>query len=142
MAARALARRELSSAEVAARLSRARVAPDAGADVLTSLEEAGLVDDARAARARAAALAERGYGDAAIAARLEAAGIGEAHASEAIEALEPETPRARRLVARERDLARAARLLARRGFDPEVVEELFGALDSADEHGLGWAPHT
>ena len=75
VAGRALARRELSSAELAARLERARVDPGAGATVLTSLQEAGLVDDERAARARAAALAERGYGNAAIAARLEAAGI-------------------------------------------------------------------
>lgn len=137
VAGRALARRELSAAELAERLARARVGPAAGGAVLASLERAGLVDDARAARARAAALAERGYGDAAIAARLEVAGIDDAHARDAIAGLEPEIKRARRLVAGELHALKAGRLLARRGFGPDVGEEILDALDSAVDRGLG-----
>ncbi|MDQ4019418.1 MAG: RecX family transcriptional regulator, partial [Actinomycetota bacterium] len=88
-----------------------------------------LLDDARVALARAQALAERGYGDAAICAWLAAAGIGEPESRSAVANLDPEDERARRLVSAERDRARAARTLARRGFDPATVESILGPLD-------------
>ena len=130
VAARALSRRDLSREELRARLEHARVAPTAAADTLEALGRVGLVDDARVAVTRGRALAERGYGNAAIEARLEAAGVAEDAVREAVAALEPEDERARELLRQERDALRGARLLVRRGFDPELVGELVSALDA------------
>jgi regulatory protein len=130
VASRALARRDLSAAELDARLERARVAPSVAAEVAGTLERAGLVDDERFAAGRAESLAARGWGDAAIAARLEAVGVDEAVAGVAVAALEPEAARARVLVERESDPVRQARLLARRGFGEETLESVLeAALD-------------
>lgn len=130
VASRALARRDLSAAELDARLERARVAPSVAAEVAGTLERAGLVDDERFAAGRAESLAARGWGDAAIAARLEAVGVDEAVARVAVAALEPEAARARVLVERESDPVRQARLLARRGFGEETLESVLeAALD-------------
>ena len=127
VATRALARRDLSAAELDARLERARVAPAVAADVAETLGRAGLVDDERYAAGRAAQLAARGWGDAAIAARLEGAGVEEALARAAIAALEPEAARAETLVRAVDDPFRRARLLARKGFGEETLERLAGA---------------
>ena len=130
VASRALARRDLSAAELDARLERARVAPSVAAEVAGTLERAGLVDDERFAAGRAESLAARGWGDAAIAARLEAVGVDEAVARVAVAALESEAERARALVERESDPVRQARLLARRGFGEETLESVLeAALD-------------
>jgi len=130
VASRALARRDLSAAELDARLERARVAPSVAAELAGTLERAGLVDDERFAAGRAESLAARGWGDAAIAARLEAVGVDEAVAGVAVAALEPEAARARVLVERESDPVRQARLLARRGFGEETLESVLeAALD-------------
>lgn len=130
VASRALARRDLSAAELDARLERARVAPSVAAELAGTLERAGLVDDERFAAGRAESLAARGWGDAAIAARLEAVGVDEAVARVAVAALEPEAARARVLVERESDPVRQARLLARRGFGEETLESVLeAALD-------------
>ena len=130
MAARALSRRDLSREELRARLDRADVAPVAAAETLDALGRVGLVDDARVAMTRARALADRGYGNAGIEARLAAAGVSDEAVREAVAALEPEEERARALLRRERDGLKATRLLARRGFDPDLVAELAGALDA------------
>jgi len=63
------------------------VAPAAVADSLAVLSRAGLVDDARFARARAGSLAERGYGDAAIRYDLERQGVAPELVQEALERL-------------------------------------------------------
>jgi regulatory protein len=127
VASRALARRDLSAAELDARLERAHVAPAVAAEVAETLERTGLVDDERFAARRAEALAARGWGDAAISARLEGAGVAEAVARAAIAGLEPESARGRALVGDEPDPLRRARLLARRGFREETLEALAGA---------------
>jgi regulatory protein len=130
VASRALARRDVSAAELDARLERARVAPSVAADIAGTLERAGLVDDERFAAGRAESLAARGWGDAAIVVRLEAVGVDEAVARVAVAALEPEAERARALVERESDPVRQARLLARRGFGEETLESVLeAALD-------------
>jgi SOS response regulatory protein OraA/RecX len=126
-AGRILARRDVSARVLTERVER-RAGALAG-EVVTSLEAAGIVDDGRSARARASALADRGWGDAAIAARLESEGFDEAVAREAIEDLPAESERAPSVIGPEPNRARAARLLARRGFAPEIVEETAGALD-------------
>ena len=130
VAAGTLARRDASADEVRTRLARARVEPSAAADAVASLERAGALDDRRFARSRASALAARGYGDAAILAGLEAAGVGESGAREAGADPAPESERARALVTTQTDPGKTARLLARRGFAFDVVEEVVGALDS------------
>ncbi len=129
VAARALARRDLSAGQLDARLARARVAPSTAGEVVAALQQAGVVDDGRLACARARALADRGYGDAAIAARLETEGIEEPLVRDALAELAPEADRAQAVARRERDPRRAGRLLARRGFAHETVESVLGALD-------------
>src|SRR5262249_8249412 len=88
---------------------------------LAALERAGVLDDARAARGRAKALAERGSGDAMIRDDLERRGVFGDVLDDAIAALEPELERARRLVGADGGGHRAARRLAARGFDEDVV---------------------
>ena len=74
----------------------------------TTLERAGLVDDARVAATRAESLAERGFGDAAIRYDLEREGIAGDLIEEALGGLEPEPERARALMERRGDGGRRA----------------------------------
>jgi SOS response regulatory protein OraA/RecX len=99
---------------------------------LHTLTRAGIVDDDRFARERAAALAARGSGDALIRADLIAAGISGAAASAALAALEPERERAIRLAAVRGETIATARWLARRGFAGEAIEAALPKL-VADE---------
>lgn len=130
LAGRVLARRDLSTRALAARLARAGTARGAVEATVTALVEAGVVDDARVAKARAERLCERGWGDAAILERLEQEGIDVPLAQVAVRLLPPERERAEHLIGRAYDARRAARTLARRGFAPETVEDLFPALDA------------
>jgi regulatory protein len=127
IAARALRRRDLSVHGVAQRLERAAVSPTAAAESLEALERAGLVDDERFARNRAASLADRAYGDAAIRHDLEAQGVGAETIAVALAALEPELGRARTVVARRGSGLRTARYLATKGHARETVEAALGA---------------
>jgi len=122
VAGRALRHRDLSRRRLAERLEGA-VPPAAAAESLAVLERAGVVDDGRVARVRAASLAARGYGDEAIRHRLRAEGLPE----EAVRELEPETERARPLIERRGPGPRTARYLAARGFGEETVEAALGA---------------
>jgi SOS response regulatory protein OraA/RecX len=97
----------------------------AAVDVLV---RAGAVDDGRLACTRASNLAERGWGNAAIVARLHAAGISEEAVERALAGLASEPVRAARLVV-DLPVRRAVAVLARRGFDPELVEEWSAGLD-------------
>jgi SOS response regulatory protein OraA/RecX len=126
---RALARRDLSRRGLAARLERSGIASETAHATTRDLVAAGVVDDVRFASARASRLSERGWGDAAILARLEEDGIDAELASQAVLALPPEGERARTLVGEGGDARRTARLLARRGFSPETLEGVVGALD-------------
>ena len=125
VAGRALRRRDLSRRALADRLERAAVAPAAAEESLATLTRAGLVDDARVARARAQALADRGYGDEAIRHRLAEDGLGE-HAEDALGAPEPESERAVAIVGRRGTGPRTARYLASRGFGEDTVEAAAG----------------
>jgi regulatory protein len=127
VAGRALRRQDLSELGIAERLARASVAPAALAESLAVLSRAGLVDDARFARTRAGSLAERGYGDAAIRHDLERHGVAPEPIQEALESLEAERERARRLVERRGPGARTARYLASKGFGEEALEAAAGA---------------
>jgi SOS response regulatory protein OraA/RecX len=90
------------------------------------LADAGLVDDARLAAARAETLAARGQGDAAIRWDLERRGIAPDEVEAAVARLEPERERAFRIVAERGSGPATARFLARRGFDEDAVDGALG----------------
>lgn len=134
-ASRALARRDLSAARLRERLGERGISPPAAERAVAALLSAGAVDDARLADARARALAERGWGDAAVAARLEHEGIDAEHAAAALTDLAPEAERAAALTGRARDRRSAWRLLARRGFAAEAIEEALARWTDEAEAG-------
>jgi len=121
-AARSLRHRDLSEAELAERLARARVAPASRTETVSRLAEAGIVDDTRLARQRAATLADRGAGDELIRYDLATRGIAPEAVELALHDLDPERERAERIVARRGPGVRTARYLARKGFPEDVVE--------------------
>ena len=121
VATRALARRDYSERELRDRLTRAGVEVAEAEKTLAALRERGLLDDSRFAAQRAAVLAERGRGDAAIRFELERQGVSAEVIDEAVASVEPERDRAERIVSRRGAGAKTARLLAQRGFDPELV---------------------
>ena len=130
-AVRTVSRHDVSSRRLRQRLD-ARGIPSSEAEAaVATLASAGVVDDERLARARAQGIAARGWGDAAIATRLEQEGLPFEAVTQAIEELPTEHERAVALVAREPDRHAAWRLLGRRGFAPETVEEVLGVLDDA-----------
>ncbi|HVH52303.1 MAG TPA: RecX family transcriptional regulator [Gaiellaceae bacterium] len=125
-ATRALAARDRSRRALDDRLAAAGVPAEPRREVLEILEDAGLVDDARFAAGRAAALAERGHGDTAIRFDLERQGVPDELIQEALTALEPERERAKRLADQRGRGVKTARWLAGRGFEPDTVEEVAG----------------
>jgi regulatory protein len=132
VAGRALRRQDLSERRIAERLARASVAPAAVEESLAVLARAGLVDDARFARTRAGNLAERGYGDAAIRHDLTRQGVASEAIQAALEGLEAEAERARRLVERRGQGPSTARYLASKGFGEEALEAAVGANFASD----------
>jgi SOS response regulatory protein OraA/RecX len=127
----ALRSRDLSRRRLAERLARS-VPPPAAAESIATLERAGLVDDERVAGTRAAALADRGWGDEAIRHRLRAEAFDEAVVGEAVDGLETERERARRLIERRGPGPRTARYLSGRGFGEDAVEAALGAAFGQD----------
>ncbi len=134
-AGRTLARRDVSEADLRARLERGGVAPATVDETADTLRRAGALDDERFARGRAQALSERGWGNTAIVARLEAEGAPSEAAREALTELPPEPERAQKLVEGSTP-RKAASLLARRGFDHETAESVLPALDGDTPAGL------
>jgi regulatory protein len=133
-AARALARRERSVAELAARLERRGVPPADREAALQTMIRFGYLDDERVAAGRARALAERGYGDEAIRFDLERRGIEPATIGAAIEELEPEAERASGIVAASGAGAGTARTLRAKGFSAEAIEAVGALAALALEH--------
>jgi SOS response regulatory protein OraA/RecX len=131
-AARALGRRDRSEAGVLEVLRRKGVAEDEAVEAVETLRRLGAVDDERFAEAGAASLAARGYGDAAIGFRLEREGVTRELLERAVEGLEPESERARRLVAYRGATAKTARWLASRGFASESVEAAIAKGEGAE----------
>jgi SOS response regulatory protein OraA/RecX len=129
-AVRAVAKRDLSARALRSRLAARGVRTPAAESALATLTSAGVVDDARAARARASALADRGWGDAAVAARLAGEGFTGGNVQAALAELAPEDERAGPVAMRAGDARAAWRLLARRGFAYETMESVVGNLDA------------
>jgi SOS response regulatory protein OraA/RecX len=126
VAGRALRHRDLSRRRLAERLEGS-VPPAAAAELLATLEGAGLLDDRRVALVRAESLAGRGYGDEAIRHRLRGEGLADELVEEAVAGLTPEPERAGPLIERRGLGPRTARYLAGRGFGEEAVEAALGA---------------
>jgi SOS response regulatory protein OraA/RecX len=129
-AVRALRHRDVSRRRLDERLARRGARPEARADALAALEQAGLVDDARVAANRARSLAERGYGDAAIRFSLAAEQVAPELVEGALAGLEPERERLLRLLPDAPDL-KALRRLAARGFTAETLEDVAGFANGA-----------
>ena len=130
-ATRALSSRDRSRGELVARLDDAGVSEAAREEALSSLEAAGLLDDARVAESRAAELARRGHGNAAIRADLQRRRISSETIAAAIDGLEPEAERAHRLLEGKEQTPALLRRLASRGFSRDTLEDIADAIRSA-----------
>jgi SOS response regulatory protein OraA/RecX len=127
-ATRSLAASDCSALALGQRLARGGHSAAATQDAIASLARAGAVDDARMAKSRAETLARRGYGDAAIRADLRRRLIAAEVAASAVEALEPEAARLRRLLENESVTPALLRRLAARGFSRDSVDEVVSAF--------------
>jgi SOS response regulatory protein OraA/RecX len=134
VATKALARRDFSERGLRERLAEAGVDPAERDRVVERLRYEGVLDESRFATNRADTLAGRGKGDAAIRFDLEAQGLPGEVIEAALAELEPERVRAERILMRRGVSPATARLLAGRGFDPEVVE---AAIASSPAAALG-----
>jgi regulatory protein len=117
-----LRRRDVSAKELDARLARAHVDPTTRAEVVTRLDEVGVIDDNRFASRRAQALAERGAGNDLIRHDLSGRGIVAESIEAAVSLLEPERARAARVVKRRGSSPKTARYLAGKGFSEDAIE--------------------
>lgn len=129
-AVRTVSRRDVSTRRLRERLAARGVRPGEAEGAVAALARAGVVDDARTAGNRARALAERGWGDAAVAARLRGEGFAAEDVQAALGGLRPESERAAALAAPDADPRTTWKLLARRGFSPETVDDVVGPLDA------------
>ena len=127
-AGRQVARGDVARQRLEQRLVARGVRPADATTAVDTLARAGAVDDERLARTRASNLAERGWGNAAIIGRLHQAGISGEAVEGALADLASESVRAARLVV-DLPARTAVAVLARRGFDPELVEEWSAGLD-------------
>jgi SOS response regulatory protein OraA/RecX len=122
----ALRRRDLSQEALSTRLHGKGATPRASREAIELLQRAGVLDDARAALARAASLAARGYGDAAIDADLERRAFPAEVRAEALAALPPERERVEEILAARGVGPRTGRFVAARGFAEEAVARAAG----------------
>lgn len=122
----ALARRDLTAAELEERLARAGFDADARADAIARAGAAGYLDDERVAFERARRLAERNSSDAAIRAELERRSVPDEVVEAALGAVASEEERAVRLSQRLGGGRRAARALLRKGFPEDLVARTVG----------------
>lgn len=145
--ARRLARRYLrfgvrSIHELRAHLQASQVSDRTAASVIAACARQGLVDDRACAKLWAVKLADRGYAWAAVREQLLNKGLEPRVIAQVLAPLasrEPDAARARLLLEREMDRGRAARgrtsrrrlharwarLLARRGFEPDLIAQVF-----------------
>ena len=130
VAVKALARRELSAAELLEHITRAGISPDDAARAVDDLREAGYQSDERAARERARTLCERGLGNAAIRADLRGRRLA-VDIEPVIAALPPESKRAQALAERLGAGRRLVATLQRKGYSDETICAVTGA-DVAD----------
>lgn len=129
-ATRLLASTDKTRAQLVAALQRKGYPPAEIEQALARAQALGYLDDARVARKKAQAELRAGWAGDALLARLTGAGLDEALVRSAVAEAISETgwaalPAARALVAaRKLTGPKAARFLASRGFDEDVVERL------------------
>jgi SOS response regulatory protein OraA/RecX len=128
-ALRTVSRRDVSTRRLRERLDARGIASHEAETAVDTLAAAGVVADERLARSRARGLAERGWGDAAIAARLEQEGLPSAAVALALAELPAERERAGELAEGMANRRAAWRVLGRRGFALETIEDVLGTLD-------------
>jgi SOS response regulatory protein OraA/RecX len=120
-ALRALRHRDRSIHELERRLEQRGFSEPEREDAIETLTRTELLDDHRFAEARAGSLAGRGASDALIRHALGQAGVAADLIEQALQAVPPETERARLIVSRRGGGPRTARYLAGKGFSDEVV---------------------
>jgi len=123
--------RDHTVASLEQRLKARGAAPAVRRETVEAAQRAGLVDDHRFARDRSSLLATRGAGNDLIADDLERQGVADGDIRAALEALEPESVRAARIVEARGRTPTTARHLAAKGFSEETLESLVADL-SAD----------
>ena len=119
---KALSRRDLSRAELVARLQRSGIDTEDAELACMQLAHAGYQSDDRAANERARVLAARLQGDRAIRADLRRRGLSEVVIDSALEGIAPELERAEVLARRAREPAQLARTLHRKGYTEDTIE--------------------
>jgi regulatory protein len=119
---KALSRRELSRAELVARLQRSGIDPEDADRATSQLTHAGYQSDERAAEERARVLAARLHGDRSIRADLRRRGISEVDIDSALEGIGPEVARAEALARRVGDPPQLVRALQRKGYTDDTTE--------------------
>jgi regulatory protein len=134
VAGKALARRALSRAALAARLADV-ASPEVCQAVLDDLERLGYVDDEALALSLAEQRLASGWGPGRVEADLERLAVGEAAARVGIRAAEAgEVEAARTLLASRaaagRTPAQRLGLLARRGFTADAAESVLGVFEA------------
>ena len=136
VAAKALAHRDRSAANLTAYLERHGTAPDEASWAVTRLQEAGYVDDARYASSRAEALARRGDGVEGVRFELERDGVPPDDVDAALASLPPERDRALSLLRSAKAPRPAIRGLAAKGFSHDSIEAALAAVPDAPVPGL------
>jgi regulatory protein len=119
---KALSRRELSHAELVARLERSGIDAEDAQLASSQLTQAGYQSDGRAAEERARVLAARLQGDLAIRVDLRRRGIADVDVDEALEGIDPELARAEALARRAGSAEQLARALHRKGYTDDTIE--------------------
>jgi regulatory protein len=131
-ALRALHHRDRTEFEIEEHLRARGFLDDDRSQAVETLRRNGLVDDERFAHARASALAERGAGNALIRARLAEAGVARDLVDGALEAVEGEVARARRIVGRRGASPKTARYLYGKGFSEGVIRAVIAEGDGGE----------
>ena len=131
-ALRALHHRDRTEFEIDERLRARGFSDDQRSRAIETLRRTGLVDDERFAHARASSLAERAAGDALIRARLAEAGVAHELIDDALDAVEREVVRARRVVGRRGPSPKTARYLYGKGFSEGVIRAVIAEGDDGE----------
>jgi len=131
-ALRALHHRDRTELEIEEQLRARGFSDDDRSRALETLRRTGLVDDERFARSRASSLSERGAGNTLIRARLAEAGVASDLVDGALDAVEEEVARARRIVERRGASPKTARYLYGKGFSDEAIRTVIAEDDSGE----------
>jgi SOS response regulatory protein OraA/RecX len=119
---KALSRRDLSRAELVARLQRSGIDSEDAELASAQLTHAGYQSDERAAGERARVLAVRLQGDRAIRADLRRRGISDVDIESALDGVGPELARAEALARKADGPAQLGRALHRKGYTDDTIE--------------------